>query len=124
MEDFELSFEQREANYLKEQAKLEKAKALTKEITDFVNTFGDKSKEFNEAMSREHRTLQQSFTRLALKWLEHVASDEYRTDGRNESSQKVVREMLDAFKKIQEEKGFTGETLELMSKPSGYCSHI
>ena len=46
------------------------AKELTSEITNYLNTYGDKSVEFNEAMSREHRTLQQNFTRLCLAWIE------------------------------------------------------
>jgi len=99
-------------------------KELVQEISDYVNTFGDKSQEFCQAMSVEHRTLQQSFTKLCLKWLEHVASDEYRTDGRNEQSQKIAKELLDGFKEKQIKEGYTGETLKLMSKPSGYLSCI
>ncbi len=99
-------------------------KQLVEEFGNFVNTFGDKSEEFNAAMSCQHRTLQQSFTKLCLKWLEHCASDEYRTDGRNEQSQKIARELLEGFKEKQIKEGYTGETLKLMSKPSGYLSCI
>lgn len=103
---------------------MKNTKELVQEITDYVNTFNNKSEEFCEAMSVEHRTLQQSFTRLCLKWLEHCASDEYRTDGRNEQSKKIAKELLDGFKEKQIKEGYTGETLKLMSKPSGYLSHI
>lgn len=99
-------------------------KELVQEITDYLNTFNSKEKEFCEAMSCEHRTLQQSFTKLCLNWIEHCASDEYRTDGRNEQSQKIARELLEGFKDKQIKEGFTGETLKLMSKPSGYLSCI
>ena len=99
-------------------------KELVQEITDYLNTFNSEEKEFCEAMSCEHRTLQQSFTKLCLQWIEHCASDEYRTDGRNEQSQKIARELLEGFKDKQIKEGFTGETLKLMSKPSGYLSCI
>lgn len=100
------------------------AKELTNVITNYVNTFGDKSTEFNSAMGNEHRTLQQSFTKLALKWIEHVASDDYRTDGRNEDSKKTAKLLLEGFGKLAESDGFTGETLKLMSKPSGYLGFV
>ena len=110
---------------------MEKTKKLVKQFSDYVNTFNDKGKEFCEAMesmckemSNEHRTLQQSFTKLCLQWLEHCASDEYRTDGRNEQSQKIAREVLEGFKQKQIQEGFTGETLKMMSKPSGYLGCI
>lgn len=99
-------------------------KKLVGNITDYVNTFNDKGNEFCEAMSCEHRTLQQSFTKLCLKWLEHCASPEYRTDPRNEGSQKIARELLSGFMDKQTKEGFTGETLEFMSKPSGHLFYI
>ena len=51
---------------------------LVSEITDFVNTYSLDQDLFNETMSHEHRTLQQSFTRLCLKWLEYVASEDFK----------------------------------------------
>lgn len=103
---------------------MKNTKEVVQEITDYVNTFNDKGKEFCQAMSCEHRTLQQSFTKLCLQWLEHCASEEYRTDARNEGSKKIARELLEGFRDKQIKEGFTGETLELMSKPSGYLPHI
>ena len=81
------------------------AKELTNEITNFLNTYGDKSPEFNKAMSNEHRTLQQNFTRLCLAWIEHCASDEYRYDGRNEASHNTSKAILEGFEKVQAEGG-------------------
>jgi hypothetical protein len=96
------------------------AKELTSEITNYLNTYGDKSVEFNEAMSREHRTLQQNFTRLCLAWIEHCASDDYWTDGRNEASKNTAKAILEGFEKVQAEKGYNGEMLKFMSKLSGH----
>lgn len=79
---------------------MEKAKdsqQMVQDITDYLNSFTRKEKPFCEAMSREHRTLQQSFTRLCLQWLEHCATEEYRVDGRNEDSQKISREILELW---------------------------
>jgi hypothetical protein len=103
---------------------MKETKKLVEEFSDYVNTFGDKSPEFCQAMSIEHRTLQQSFTRLCLKWLEHCASNEYRTDGRNEQTKKIAMELLEGFREKQIKEGFTGDTLDMMSKPSGYLSCI
>lgn len=66
-------------------------------ISDFVNNFGLDEKEFISLLEREHRTIQQSVTKLMLKWLEHVASPEYRTDGRNEGSKQTAQWMLTAW---------------------------
>ena len=99
-------------------------KQLVENLTDFVNSFGDKSKEFNALMERQHRTLQNSYTRLALAWIEHVASPEYQTDARNASSKAVCRKLMKSFKETVEKDGYTGDTLELMCKPSGYCGFV
>jgi hypothetical protein len=101
-----------------------KSKEIAEQITNYLNSFSDKSKDFNEAMSRQHRTLQQNFTRLCLGWLEHCASPEYGTDGRNEQSQEIAKVLLGEFEKRQADLGFTGETLKMMAKPSGHLGCI
>ena len=99
----------------------ERVVAAVAAISSMVNTYGTDPKEFIELMSREHRTLQQSFSRLVWHWIEFVASDEYRTDGRNQASQDVAQRVLRAFREsLEDEEGYTGSTLDLMSKPSGY----
>jgi hypothetical protein len=103
---------------------MKKTKEIVQEISDYVNTFNDKGNEFCQAMSCEHRTLQQSFTKLCLQWLEHCASDEYRFDLRNEDSHKISKELFELFRDKQIKQGFTGETLKLMSKPSVYMRMI
>jgi len=75
----------------------EKTKEVVNDITDYVNTFSRRD-DFNEIMSMEHRTLQQSFTRLCLRWIEHVSKEEYRTDGRNEQSKDICRKIVNDFK--------------------------
>ena len=102
----------------------QQTKELVQDLTDYLNSFNDKSKEFCEEMSTEHRTLQQSFTRLCLTWLEHCASEEYRTDGRNDQSQHIAKELLEGFNQKKIKEGFTGETLKLISKPSGWLPTI
>jgi hypothetical protein len=67
-------------------------------ITDYLNSFSNKDKEFITEMNMEHRTLQQSFTKLCLAWLENCASEDYRFDGRNEASHKVSKEVVEGFR--------------------------
>lgn len=99
------------------------AKKIVSNLTDYVNTFGDVHTEFIKNMETEHRTLQQSFTKLCLKWMEHVGSSEYRFDDRNKQSHETCRLMLELFKDYQ---GLTydGATLEMMSRPSGFLGTI
>ena len=99
------------------------SKKVVSDLTDYVNTFGDVHTEFIKNMETEHRTLQQSFTKLCLKWMEHVGSSEYRFDDRNKQSHETCRLMLELFKDYQ---GLTydGATLEMMSRPSGFLGTI
>lgn len=72
---------------------------LAENMTDFVNSYSrDKHKDFIEGFCRQHRTLQQSSFRMILELIEHMASDEYRTDDRNADSQKVAKLLLKGFK--------------------------
>lgn len=99
------------------------AKKVVSEMTDYVNTFGDVHTEFVKSMEMEHRTLQQSFTKLCLKWMEHVASSEYRFDDRNKQSHETCKLMMELFRDYQG-LTFDGATLEMMSKPSGHLGTI
>ena len=73
-----------------------KEKAAT--IGNLVNLIGFDNKKFCSEMSCQHKTLQQNFTRMCIAWLEYCATDEYgsRTDGRNEDSHIVAREIMKA----------------------------
>jgi hypothetical protein len=91
---------------------------LVTEMTDFVNTFNrERNQEFCKTMSREHRTLQQSFTRLCLEWMEYVASDDFRTDPRNMDSHKTCKLLMELYRQHMS-KDYSGDTLDMMSKPS------
>ena len=72
-----------------------KEKAAT--VAHVVNSFTFSYKDFCEAMSREHKTLQQNFTRLCMAWIRHCASEDYakNTDGRNEASHTVCKAVTD-----------------------------
>ena len=64
-----------------------KEKLLAEAIGDGVNALAFSPKLFCDAMSRQHRTLQQSFTRICFAWINHLAGlKENEYDGRNEAS--------------------------------------
>jgi hypothetical protein len=67
------------------------------EMSNFVNNFNHDSAMFIELMEREHRTLQQSFTKLVLQWLEHIAKPEYHTDGRNIHSKETAQKLMQGW---------------------------
>jgi len=98
---------------------------LVQALTNYVNNYAsNKSEVFNASMSNEHLTLQQSFTKLCLGWIEHVASRDYRHDLRNEASHVISKTLMDLFKEHQAKEGFTGITLDMMSKPSKHLPLI
>ena len=74
----------------------DRTKEQVRQVSDMLNSFSFDYKGFCEEMTREHRTLQQSFTRLCIHWLSTCASDEYRYDGRNEASHEVAKALLDS----------------------------
>jgi hypothetical protein len=59
-------------------------------ITDILNCMSNDTERgylaFSVAMEREHRTLQQAFTRLCVAWFQYAADPGYRTDLRNEGT--------------------------------------
>jgi hypothetical protein len=78
-------------------------KRLAGEMTDMLNSFStESSTQFLDMMTREHRTLQQSFTKLCMMWLEHCASDEYRYDDRNKASHEVSKRMVELYEDFTE----------------------
>lgn len=74
------------------------AKETVGMVTDYLNSFSSKEQEFINEMNMEHRTLQQSFTKLCLAWLENCAKEDYHFDGRNEASHKVSKEVVEGFR--------------------------
>lgn len=70
----------------------------TAEVSEMVNTLSFDYDLFCSLMMREHRTLQQNFTRLCLWWIKTCASDSYgqSVDGRNEASHTVCKALVSA----------------------------
>jgi len=101
------------------------ARKIASEITNFLNNYNSKEDELVKAMSYEHRTLQQNFTRLALRWLEHCAnlpSTHY--DLRNEASHNISKEMVDAWIKFKMNGALTEEYLKSKGLPSKWLPTI
>ncbi|MCE5255008.1 MAG: hypothetical protein LLG45_12530 [Actinomycetia bacterium] len=63
-------------------------------ITDVLNHMSNDSEKghlaFCVAMEREHRTLQQAFTRLCAAWLLYAAEPDYRNDLRNQGTHQLA----------------------------------
>jgi len=63
-------------------------------ITDVLNRMSNDTARgylaFSVAMEREHRTLQQAFTRLCVAWFTYAANPDYRTDPRNEGTHRLA----------------------------------
>ncbi len=64
-------------------------------VSHLVNAYGAEVAEFFvKEMGREHRTLQQGFTRLCRAWLLHLARlEECHYDLRNEASVELARKI-------------------------------
>lgn len=67
-----------------------------RKVSDMLNSFSFNPEEFCKEFSREHRTIQQNFTRLCINWLCTCASDDYRFDARNEASHRVAKALIDS----------------------------
>lgn len=67
------------------------------EVSDMLNKFGFDNKSFCEAMTHDHRTIQQNFTRLCLEWIKTCASDDYAHDERNRASHVKCKAIVDAM---------------------------
>lgn len=93
--------------------------SLVNKITDGVNTFNFDQELFNKLMSKEHRTLQQSFTRMCISWLEFIATEEYKkiTDDRNIQSHNTAKLIINSFENYLISTGIKPEQLEFY-KPS------
>lgn len=75
---------------------MSKAREQAQMVSDMLNNFSFNNEEFCKEMTKEHRTLQQSFTRLCIHWLCTCADDEYRYDGRNEASHVVAKALIES----------------------------
>jgi len=110
-------------------------KGLADLMSDFANTSNnEKGKEFINGFVRQHRTLQQASFRMMLELIEHMVTDEYHTDGRNDASKKLAKTLIQGFKATKkkeyiaegtsEERAEEYVSGEFGSKPSRYLPFI
>lgn len=71
---------------------------MADQVGNSINCFNFDNKKFVEAFDREHRTLQQQFTSLCLAWIEHVGSENYNFDGRNQYSHEQCEKVANFMK--------------------------
>jgi len=76
---------------------MREAKEVVDMVADFLNVFGDSKRiqEFVSEMESQHRTLQQSFTRLCVAWLKRLAEPDYHYDDRNKASVRLAQSLKD-----------------------------
>jgi len=84
-----------------EEKRKEEAKKVVRALSDFVNSYS-KNTELIEAMSREHRTLQQKMTVVCLEWLIHLSElDGAWYDLRNKASVEIAKKIVEAVPEIK-----------------------
>lgn len=76
-----------------------KARENARIISDMVNNMSFSPEELCKELTKDHRTLQQNFTRLCLEWIKTCASDEYRYDERNKASHVKCKDIVDTMSK-------------------------
>lgn len=64
-------------------------KMLSDDVSAALNSYSFSPEKFCTEFSKEHRTLQQSFTRLCVAWIKTCASPDYKYDDRNEASHEL-----------------------------------
>lgn len=74
----------------------ERSRNVIKDLGNLVNGGADMPAILDQ-YDREHRTLQQSMFGVLMGIIVHVASDDYRTDGRNEYSKQMAKELIAGF---------------------------
>lgn len=92
-------------------ANQEKSRKNVEVVSDMLNCFGFDVEGFCQFMCRQHRTLQQSFTRLCIHWLKTCADADYHYDGRNAASHEVAVEISISYGTYHPGKSF--EDIEL-----------
>lgn len=68
-------------------------KDMARMMSKHLNSMSNKPDEFIEEMGNDHRTLQQSFTRLCVAWIEHLAKQK-QSDLRNDASVKFAKKVV------------------------------
>lgn len=70
-------------------------KKCAMEVSDMLNCMGFIPEKFCVEMAKDHRTIQQNFTRLCFEWIKFCASDEYRHDERNRATHVKCKYIVD-----------------------------
>lgn len=78
----------------------ENPEQLATTIADSINYLSFDAMPFCNSMSTQHRTLQQSFTRLCFAWIKFVASDNYETDARNFAAKEKCKEIVNSVEHL------------------------
>lgn len=71
-------------------------KENAEKLADLLNSMSFHPAQVCEAMTTQHRTLQQNLTRLCVYWLSTCASDDYKYDGRNEASHTIAKALMES----------------------------
>ena len=75
-----------------------KTKEVVEVIANHVNSTSHKPEDFIFHMKNQHRTLQQSFTRLCLNWLKYLSTlEENQYDLRNAESVRIAKVVINAL---------------------------
>lgn len=69
-------------------------------LTNAINIMGFDPNKVAQELKRQHRALQEDFTRICMAWLKEVASPDYPYDARNECSHIAAKQMLHPTKYI------------------------
>lgn len=65
------------------------------EVSNMLNSLGFAPELFCAEMRKDHRTIQQNFTRLCLEWIKTCAQEDYPHDERNRASHVKCRAIVD-----------------------------
>ena len=75
--------------------KNEAAVKVAEDTIRFVNAFGFDKKSYADVILDSHKTLQQSWMRLACYVIERIATQpEWRVDGRNEAAYELAKKIV------------------------------
>jgi hypothetical protein len=80
----------------------EKLQKVVKDFSNACNSFGVDPEPFIKAFCLEHRTLQQGMFGVIAALIGFMASDEYRTDGRNHYSKEMAKAFLGGLRNMYE----------------------
>ena len=77
----------------------ERLQGHVRAVSDAANAITSQGcKELAQLFAKQHRTIQQNLSRLAIAWFEELAKPETRFDLRNEASVRLAREFVEKVK--------------------------